>query len=905
MSVTESSAAPAGGGGGNQPATNKKSKQIIVLSDGTGNSAAAVWRTNVWRVFESLDLSDPNRIAIYDDGVGSSSFKPLAVVTGAVGYGLKRNVIHIYSFLCRNYKKTEDPQIYMFGFSRGAYTIRVLIGLIHSQGLVPFDPSTSEAQLRRDAKAAYRAYRRQRYSTNLNFIVNLFRSARDFVIEGLKRDDEKYNRPGLAKKAKPEIRFVGLWDTVAAYGLPMEEMTRGIDLWLWPLGLPDRQFCPIVQRACHALSLDDERTTFHPVLWSERKLPTEAPPPAAPFRPDEKDRRYIENERLSQVWFSGVHANVGGGYPDDSLAGVPFYWIMSEAKKAGLVFKTDPPADPDALKRAQSSRDQDGRLYDSRSGLASYYRYGPRKMIDLCHAQYSDVEADEVTIAEPKIHHSVFDRIKSGAHGYATIVLPARYAVVTPDGEILSPAANPFEKADLADKRAGQDPTAPISTHDYWKTFRCPRCLIFYAALAALLYFPLFPVFYGTGNPAEGWPRFIPSGLRKILPDFPLTWLNAYAAHPKGFIAGLVLLAIFGGLSVWYARKPGRILPKLRPGAQDDIWNLVWRRRIAYFATLGVSAYLVAFPFVHQSEEGEYSSRFSFLSPIIRLAGSVLPGFLSTWIDSFAANPGWFCLGTLGVVWLMWRGASISTRITDEMRKIWSAVLISRTAPKAANVNSRVFRLRTDECYRTFIWTMKRYFLPSVFAALFTYLGVVAFSRVIFTVADSFGFICREDRPRTAEFETNSLCWLSGDEELEANKRYRITITIAPSVPWRDGTIVTDFGGYGSEKMTMLKYFALPLRRSLPQPWFKPIARIGATGGDEYALDSVRPVGKDVLRRELVAEITARTKGKLFLYVNDAVGLLGWFDLFYVTWGPNSGKANVKVEPVLTGEAPK
>jgi uncharacterized protein (DUF2235 family) len=89
-------------------------KNIILLSDGTGNSSANVWRTNVWRVFESLDLTDSSQIAqiaIYDDGIGSSSFKPLAMLGGAFGWGLKRNILHLYSFLCRNYQPSTVEQI--------------------------------------------------------------------------------------------------------------------------------------------------------------------------------------------------------------------------------------------------------------------------------------------------------------------------------------------------------------------------------------------------------------------------------------------------------------------------------------------------------------------------------------------------------------------------------------------------------------------------------------------------------------------------------------------------------------------------------------------------------------------------------------------------------------------------
>src|SRR3979411_3560543 len=111
------------------------SRNIVLLSDGTGNSAAKVWRTNVWRTFEALDLSGNDQVAFYDDGVGTSSFKPMAILGGAFGFGLRRNVIALYKFACRNYRNADD-ELFGFGFSRGAFTIRIVMGLIDSQGLV-------------------------------------------------------------------------------------------------------------------------------------------------------------------------------------------------------------------------------------------------------------------------------------------------------------------------------------------------------------------------------------------------------------------------------------------------------------------------------------------------------------------------------------------------------------------------------------------------------------------------------------------------------------------------------------------------------------------------------------------------------------------------------------------------
>src|ERR1700761_8278743 len=153
------------------------SRNIVLLSDGTGNSSAKVWRTNVWRTFEALDLSGSDQVAFYDDGGGPSSFKPWAILGGAFGFGLKRNVIDIYKFACRNYRD-DDDRLFGFGFSRGAFTIRVVGGLILNQGLVR---ATNEAELDRKAHAAYRAYRRERYHTVLGY-EKILRTIRDWVV---------------------------------------------------------------------------------------------------------------------------------------------------------------------------------------------------------------------------------------------------------------------------------------------------------------------------------------------------------------------------------------------------------------------------------------------------------------------------------------------------------------------------------------------------------------------------------------------------------------------------------------------------------------------------------------------------------------------------------------------------
>jgi uncharacterized protein (DUF2235 family) len=164
------------------------SKKIIVLSNGTGNSAGDICKTNVWRLYQALDLSAHDQMAYYDDGVGTSSFRPLAMLGGITGWGLKRNVLELYTFICRNYDAVLDAnghidpaksdQIFGFGFSRGAFTIRVLMGLIHSQGLVRFN---SQEELDFRVAAAYRAYRKTYKRSSP--LVNFSRSVRDVFLK--------------------------------------------------------------------------------------------------------------------------------------------------------------------------------------------------------------------------------------------------------------------------------------------------------------------------------------------------------------------------------------------------------------------------------------------------------------------------------------------------------------------------------------------------------------------------------------------------------------------------------------------------------------------------------------------------------------------------------------------------
>ena len=370
-------------------------KNIVLLSDGTGNGSASAFKTNVWRLYQAIDINPPKtgnepvQIAFYDGGVGADGIKPLALLGQAFGLGLARNVKDLYTFLCRNYK--EGDGIYLFGFSRGAFTVRVVAGLVLRCGLVRAD---NEADLLDRVEHAYDEYKLDvaRRATGAYRAL----AARPFL--GSAQD--AYRRDHLAfgfEQIFPKITFIGVWDTVDAYGMPIDEIKLGIDKYLWPMTLADQKLSKHVDRACQALSLDDERPTFRPVLWDESNAPT----------------------NLTQVWFSGVHANVGGGYPDDGLAHLTLQWMMDEAEAYGLVFYDH------AKTMVDAAANLHGEQYDSRSGLAGYFRYGPRIVDTLC--QDSD---HGVVVSIPKVHKASIDRIKTWQTAYAPVSFPSTYSVM-------------------------------------------------------------------------------------------------------------------------------------------------------------------------------------------------------------------------------------------------------------------------------------------------------------------------------------------------------------------------------------------------------------------------------------------------------------------------------------------
>ena len=461
-------------------------KNIVLLSDGTGNGAAKRHKTNVWRLYQALDLSDPNKqVAFYDDGVGTQQFLPFKLLSGVFGLGLQRNVLELYMALCRTFE--EGDKIYLFGFSRGAFTVRMLAGLIACRGLLAKD----EDDPRSAARKQFIAYR-SRYKRG--YVHRLWRVVR--------RWSDQRNLKECA--APPDIEFIGAWDTVDAYGFPVHELVCLWDLFVWPLRFVDQKLSTKVQRACHALSIDEERASFRPVLWDENEPKTGGKKGESDCIGNHDGGSGDGHTQIEQVWFAGVHADVGGGYPRKKLALVTLDWMISkvEAKlgqAGGLRFIST--VREDYKLRANCHETQ----HDSRSGLRAYYRYKPRHIARLCCEQ---------GITGPVVHASVLERVRTGIAGYAPTALPAAYDVVD-DGE-----AGPSESYDKRKMKMA---------HKYTRR----RRWLYAAFVLATLTFAFLPLFLPGSSPHGGVGQIPLTGVPLrlatcVLPDCVRPWVEGW-----------------------------------------------------------------------------------------------------------------------------------------------------------------------------------------------------------------------------------------------------------------------------------------------------------------------------------------------------------------------------------------
>ena len=288
-------------------------KRLIVCFDGTWNSADKGDRpTNVVKLMSAIVPQDERgtpQIVFYDAGVGADSGRVDRVIDGATGRGLVQNVRDGYRFLAHNYLPGDE--VYIFGFSRGAFTARSLCGFMRLCGLLR--NGEIEGRLRK----AWDLYQQPETERD--------RAELDKIHEAGYRD--------------PNVKCLGVWDTVGALGVP-GELLQGLNR---KHQFHDTELCPLVEHAFHALAIDEKRGPFAPTLWQKPK--------------DEA----LTQKVVEQVWFPGVHSNVGGSYPDAGLSDLALEWLMGRVEDVSdLEFDgayVDRAIRPDPL----------GEIYESRS----------------------------------------------------------------------------------------------------------------------------------------------------------------------------------------------------------------------------------------------------------------------------------------------------------------------------------------------------------------------------------------------------------------------------------------------------------------------------------------------------------------------------------------------------------
>jgi uncharacterized protein (DUF2235 family) len=295
------------------------SKNIIVCCDGTWNSpdqkseGGKACPTNVAKLFESVcpyDADGNPQVVQYIRGVGTRFWE--RVRGGGFGYGISENIREAHKFISSNYQ--EGDRIFLFGFSRGAYTARSIAGLIHNVGIL----------------------KRNRF--------HLLGAAYDYYRDKSPQwapdsDDSKKFRADNGFGECRDIHFLGVWDTVGALGAPYGVLASKVIDAVFKCGFHDITLNPSIRAAAHAVAMDERRWPFRPNL-----LDPDGAKAAGPA------------EDFEERWFPGVHSDVGGGYPETALSDIALDWMAGRAARRGLCLNlglvddpklSDPAAAPD------------------------------------------------------------------------------------------------------------------------------------------------------------------------------------------------------------------------------------------------------------------------------------------------------------------------------------------------------------------------------------------------------------------------------------------------------------------------------------------------------------------------------------------------------------------------------
>jgi len=273
-------------------------KNIVVLSDGTWFSLQNPWQTNIGLIYKYLLHTNEQQVH-YDAGIGTIGGMPWAdlprnIWQGMTGKGINTNIKSLYRFICERYQPGDA--IYLLGFSRGAYTVRSLVGLIRKSGILRQELISSDL-----IEQAFNIYRQDDTTPDTQQARAFRQNASQFDA-----DDMLQHQP---------IRFLGVFDTVGDLGIPIPRYGY-IDIPQFH----DTELSRIVQVARHALATDEQRKGFNATLFQNVKKPSDC----------------------EQRWFIGDHSDVGGGHhierpQDPCLANIPLVWMAQQAHATGLV----------------------------------------------------------------------------------------------------------------------------------------------------------------------------------------------------------------------------------------------------------------------------------------------------------------------------------------------------------------------------------------------------------------------------------------------------------------------------------------------------------------------------------------------------------------------------------------
>ncbi len=403
-------------------------KRIVICCDGTWSKPGTIDRgkkvkTNVLKMYEALNNvgeDGMSQVKYYGQGVGTRFSVKDKLFGGISGKGIDRNIKDAYKFIMWNF--IPGDEIYLFGFSRGAYTARSLMGLIRNCGVM-------KPEFLHLVDEAFGLYRDRNAITHPDS---------DLMV-AFKKSYSQLTR----------IRFIGVWDTVGSLGVPIQTLNWFNEEYQFH----DVKLSSDVDYAYHAVALDEKRGMFEPTLWELSN----------------SVRKENVKQVMEQVWFPGSHCNVGGGYADSGLSDITLDWMIQKARATNLGFK-------ESYLNEKIKPNTTGEIRNSRTG---FYNLFPKFTRQINQSQIGTIDEDENSglleynmLRNEKIHYSCVEREKlEPKYSPSNLLNGLKYKTpLYPDldqwkDEWKSPVVAPLLQSYLEKK----DPTPPTKNEDMVK----------------------------------------------------------------------------------------------------------------------------------------------------------------------------------------------------------------------------------------------------------------------------------------------------------------------------------------------------------------------------------------------------------------------------------------------------